>query len=68
VFDHVTVRVSDRGESERFYAAVLAALDRPPTYSGEELAEWNDFSLCQATRACPPTKRQHVGFAASSPQ
>jgi len=25
VFDHVTVRVSDRGESERFYAAVLAA-------------------------------------------
>jgi catechol 2,3-dioxygenase-like lactoylglutathione lyase family enzyme len=66
VFDHVTVRVSDRGESERFYAAVLAALDRLPTYSGEHLAEWNDFSLCQATRACPPTKRLHVGFAARS--
>lgn len=68
MFDHVTVRVSDRGESERFYAAVLAALDRPPTYTGEDLAEWNDFSLCQATRACPPTKRLHVGFAASSPE
>jgi hypothetical protein len=31
VFDHVTVRESDRGESERFYADVLAALDRPST-------------------------------------
>ena len=68
MFDHVTVRVSDRGESERFYAAVLAALDRPPTYTGEDLAEWNDFSLCQATRACPPTKRLHVAFAARSPE
>ena len=68
MFDHVTVRVSDRGESERFYAAVLAALDHPPTHAGDDLAEWNDFSLCEATRACPPTKRLHVAFGALSPQ
>jgi catechol 2,3-dioxygenase-like lactoylglutathione lyase family enzyme len=68
VFDHVTVRVSDRGESERFYTAVLAALDVPPTGSDDDLAEWNDFSLRAATRARPPTKRLHVAFAARSPE
>ncbi|HEV8452860.1 MAG TPA: VOC family protein [Gaiellales bacterium] len=68
MFDHVRVRVSDRGESERFYAVVLAALDVPPTRSDDELAVWNGFSLCPATRACPPTKRLHVAFGASSPE
>jgi catechol 2,3-dioxygenase-like lactoylglutathione lyase family enzyme len=66
VFDHVTLRASDRAESERFYAVVLEALGCSRTYSDDDLAEWNDFSLCQATRSHPATRRLHIAFAASS--
>jgi hypothetical protein len=36
VFDHVTIRVSDRAASERFYETVLAALGHAPTYRSDE--------------------------------
>jgi catechol 2,3-dioxygenase-like lactoylglutathione lyase family enzyme len=44
VFDHVTIRVSDREASERFYETVLRTLGIERTYSGDDLAEWGDFS------------------------
>jgi catechol 2,3-dioxygenase-like lactoylglutathione lyase family enzyme len=66
VFDHVTIRVSDREASERFYVTVLGALGVEQTHSGVHFAEWNDFSLARATDDHPVTTRLHVGFAASS--
>jgi catechol 2,3-dioxygenase-like lactoylglutathione lyase family enzyme len=66
VFDHVTIRVSDRQASEHFYATVLRALESEPTFSGEDFAEWDDFSLAQASEEHPVTKRLHIGFVAPS--
>jgi catechol 2,3-dioxygenase-like lactoylglutathione lyase family enzyme len=63
MFDHVTIGVSDRAASEHFYATVLRALGIEQTYTGDDLAEWDDFSL--AERA-PVTRRLHIGFAAPS--
>jgi catechol 2,3-dioxygenase-like lactoylglutathione lyase family enzyme len=63
VFDHVTIRVSDRAAAERFYATVLPTLGIAQTYSDDELAEWDDFSL---TAAGPVTRRLHIGFVAPS--
>jgi catechol 2,3-dioxygenase-like lactoylglutathione lyase family enzyme len=57
VFDHVTIRVSDRAASERFYGLVLSTI----------ADEWRDeLRLVQATRDEPATRRLHVGFTASS--
>ena len=66
MFDHVTIRVSDRAASERFYETVLRTLGIEKSYSDEHFAEWNDFSLAQATDDRPAAKRLHVGFAAAS--
>jgi catechol 2,3-dioxygenase-like lactoylglutathione lyase family enzyme len=66
VFDHVTIRVSDRRASEEFYGAVLAALGIEPSSSHGNFAEWDDFSLTQADDEDPVTRRLHVGFAAPS--
>ncbi|HEX4930259.1 MAG TPA: VOC family protein [Gaiellaceae bacterium] len=66
MFDHVTIRVSDRAASEQFYAAVLTAIGIEQTYAGEHFAEWGDFSIAQADGEHPPTKRLHIGFVAPS--
>jgi catechol 2,3-dioxygenase-like lactoylglutathione lyase family enzyme len=66
VFDHVTIRVSDRAASERFYETVLGTLGIEPTYSDEHFAEWDDFSLSQATDEKPVTRRLHIAFFAPS--
>lgn len=66
MFDHVTIRVSDRAASERFYLTVLAAIGIEQSHSGEHFAEWQDFSLAQADAETPPTRNLHVGFAAPS--
>jgi catechol 2,3-dioxygenase-like lactoylglutathione lyase family enzyme len=66
VFDHVTIRVSDREASERFYRSVLEPLGIAPTYEGDELVEWDDFSLAQAGDGHSPTRRLHIGFVAPS--
>lgn len=67
MFDHVTIRVSDRAASERFYLTVLAAIGIGQSHSGEHFAEWHDFSLAQADAEMPRTRNLHVGFAAPSP-
>jgi catechol 2,3-dioxygenase-like lactoylglutathione lyase family enzyme len=66
VFDHVTIRVSDRQASERFYDTVLATLGIEQTTSIEWIAEWDDFSLSPARPDKPVTRGLHIGFAAPS--
>jgi catechol 2,3-dioxygenase-like lactoylglutathione lyase family enzyme len=66
LFDHVTIRASDREASERFYETVLPVLGIEQTHSGEEFPEWDDFSLAQAGDEKPVTRRLHIGFAAPS--
>jgi len=64
LFDHVTIRVENRSASERFYAIVLAELGIERTAGGEDLAEWNDFSIAEAGADRPVTRRLHIGFSA----
>ena len=66
MFDHVTIRVSDRPAAQRFYETVLRTLGIERTYDGEDFAEWDDFSLAEADDENPPTRRLHIGFAAPS--
>jgi catechol 2,3-dioxygenase-like lactoylglutathione lyase family enzyme len=66
VFDHVTIRASDREASERFYETVLRTLGIEQTHRGEHFGEWSDFSLAQADAAKPPTRGLHIGFVAPS--
>jgi catechol 2,3-dioxygenase-like lactoylglutathione lyase family enzyme len=66
MFDHVTIRVSGREASERFYGTVLGAIGREQTYSDRYFAEWDEFSLAQATDEKPVTRRLHIGFFAPS--
>jgi catechol 2,3-dioxygenase-like lactoylglutathione lyase family enzyme len=60
VFDHVTIRVSDREASERFYDTVLSVLGTTRS-GGEDYTEWGDFSIGWDG---PATERLHVAFYA----
>ena len=62
MFDHVTIRASDRTASVRFYDTVLATLG----IARESADEWGDFGLYEADTDHPVTKRLHIGFAAPS--
>jgi catechol 2,3-dioxygenase-like lactoylglutathione lyase family enzyme len=64
VFDHVTIRVSDREASERFYDTVLRTLGVGKTPGHEDFPEWDAFSLAPATDESPVTRNLHVGFYA----
>jgi predicted lactoylglutathione lyase len=66
MFDHVTIRVSDRKASERFYDTVLGAIGIDATHSGEHFTEWGDFSLAEANAWNQVTRGLHIGFGASS--
>lgn len=66
MFNHVTIRVSDRAASEQFYETVLQAIGIDKTYGGEDFAEWRDFSLAAAHEGKPATRRLHTGFVAPS--
>jgi catechol 2,3-dioxygenase-like lactoylglutathione lyase family enzyme len=66
MFDHVTIRVTDRSASERFYDTVLIPLGTDKTYRTETFSEWQDFSLAGADDAQPTTRRLHVAFVAPS--
>ena len=39
MFDHVTIRVSNRAASKRFYDTVLRTLGIEQTHTGDEFAE-----------------------------
>lgn len=64
MFDHVTIRVSEREASEAFYDLVLGTLDVEKTFSDDGFAEWGDFSLSAWSPGKPVTRRLHVGFVA----
>jgi catechol 2,3-dioxygenase-like lactoylglutathione lyase family enzyme len=66
VFDHITLRVSDREASERFYDTVLRTLGIERTHADAEYTLWHDFSLAAANGDKPVTRRLHVGFVAPS--
>ena len=66
MFDHVTIRVADRGASERFYDTVLAPLGIDRTYRTPTFSEWENFQLAEQDAANPVTRRLHVGFTAPS--
>ena len=66
MFDHVTIRVSDRRESELFYSTVLATLGVEQTAGEDLLVEWDDFSLSPAAEGKPVTARLHLAFSAPS--
>jgi catechol 2,3-dioxygenase-like lactoylglutathione lyase family enzyme len=66
VFDHVTIRVSDRAASAGFYDTVLQTLGIEATYSDARFSEWDDFSLTAADDEHPVTRRLHVAFRAPS--
>src|SRR5580765_6424948 len=68
MIDHVSIRVSDRPLSERFYDAVLAPLGIEQTAWGEEGVEWSDFSLAAVEPGKGLTQRLHVAFVARSHQ
>jgi catechol 2,3-dioxygenase-like lactoylglutathione lyase family enzyme len=62
MLDHVTIRVSDREASSRFYSTVLGE----PTHVTQWYEEWGDFSITQEDDEHPVTRNLHVGFAAQS--
>jgi catechol 2,3-dioxygenase-like lactoylglutathione lyase family enzyme len=68
LFDHVTIRVSDRAASERFYDTVLGVIGIDVEFAGDQFTEWDDFSLAEATAWSPVTRGLHIGFGTSSPE
>ena len=64
MFDHVTIRGSDRAASERFYDTVLPVLGLER--HGDVWSEWGDFSTSDPTVDHPATRRLHVAFRAAS--
>jgi catechol 2,3-dioxygenase-like lactoylglutathione lyase family enzyme len=66
VFDHVTIRASNREASERFYETVLRTLGTEKTHADAHYAEWKTFSLSAASGEKPVTRRLHIGFFARS--
>jgi len=66
VFDHVTVRASDREASVRFYDTMLKTLGIARDHTDDQYPQWGDFSVAQATGEKPVTRRLHVAFVAPS--
>jgi catechol 2,3-dioxygenase-like lactoylglutathione lyase family enzyme len=66
MFDHVTIRVTDRTRSELFYDSVLRALGVDQSYRLGTYSEWQDFSLTEADGANRPTRRLHLAFLSPS--
>jgi catechol 2,3-dioxygenase-like lactoylglutathione lyase family enzyme len=62
MLDHVTIRVSDREASRRFYDTVLGEA----THTTQWYEEWGDFSIARSDGDHPVTRNLHVGFAAPS--
>src|SRR6476619_4462931 len=64
MFDHVTIRATDRAASERFYNTVLQTLGIDESYRTRTFTEWQDFGLTAVDFEHPPTRRLHVAFVA----
>jgi catechol 2,3-dioxygenase-like lactoylglutathione lyase family enzyme len=67
VFDHITIRASDRAASELFYDTVLRMLGIERSGRDDEYTIWKgEFSLAHADDDRPVTRRLHIGFSAPS--
>lgn len=66
MFDHVTLRATDRAASEAFYNTVLLTLGIETTYRDAHFAEWDELSLAAADEDSPVTRGLHIGFGAGS--
>jgi catechol 2,3-dioxygenase-like lactoylglutathione lyase family enzyme len=66
VFDHVTIRVSDRAAAERFYDTVLPSVGLDESRRFGRYTLWGDFSIVEASADEPVTRGLHVGFFAPS--
>jgi len=69
VIDHVTIRVQDLAEGQRFYASALELLDHSgAAVTGGGFVDWGDFSITEASGERPVTRRAHLAFYAPSRQ
>jgi catechol 2,3-dioxygenase-like lactoylglutathione lyase family enzyme len=68
VFDHVTLRVSDRAATERFYETVLPAIGVEGRHAGGPSTLFGNFelSVTPATEERPMTTGLHIGLCAPS--
>lgn len=66
MFEHVTIRVSDRAASELFYDTVLPAIGIERTAAAEAFTEWGDFRLTTAGADDEVTRGLHIGFRATT--
>jgi len=66
MFDHVTIRVTDRPASERFFEKVLTPLGLYTTYKTRSVSMWDDFALTQVEEDEDITRELHVAFASPS--
>jgi catechol 2,3-dioxygenase-like lactoylglutathione lyase family enzyme len=66
MFDHVTIRASDLGASERFYDTVLETLGIAKSHSDADGAMWQDLGMYAADGTHPATRGLHIGFVAPS--
>jgi catechol 2,3-dioxygenase-like lactoylglutathione lyase family enzyme len=65
MFDHVTIRATDRQASERFYDTVLRPLGIDQSYRTRAFSEWQEFMVTGADPQNPTTRRLHIGFVAA---
>ena len=66
MFDHVTIRASDRGATERFYDTVLAPLGISKSHADADGAMWDDLGMYAVDGTHPATRALHVAFVAPS--
>jgi catechol 2,3-dioxygenase-like lactoylglutathione lyase family enzyme len=66
MFDHVTIRASDRAASEQFYNTVLPVVGLKEPRPSDPYPEWGDFSVAEAGEHQPVTRRLHIAFFAPS--
>ena len=66
MFDHVTIRASDRGATERFYDTVLEPLGIAKSHTDADGAMWEDLGMYAVDGTHPATHGLHAGFVAPS--
>ena len=66
MFDHVTIRVSDREEAEGFFETVLAPLGIEVSYRTNVVTMWHDFIVTELDSEHSVTRGLHLAFVAPS--
>ncbi len=68
MFDHVTLRATDRAASEAFFDTVLAPLEISGRHAGAHSTLFGNFelSIAQASDQRPTTRHAHLGLRARS--